>query len=80
MADCNKALVIVPVYVKALFQRAKALAEMGNFKLALEDITVVLVTNESQYQEAKELANSIVVRLGNIIRSTSHLKLYVLQF
>lgn len=71
MADCDKALALVPSYKKALFRRAKALTELGNFKLALEDITAVVMLDEFKNQSDIMFADSVIKNLGEIIRSAS---------
>lgn len=67
MADCNKALNLVPTYKKALSRRARALTELGNFKLALEDITAVIMLDEFKNQPDIMFADSVIKKLGNII-------------
>jgi import receptor subunit TOM70 len=67
VADCNKALNLVPTYKKALSRRARALTEMGNFKLALEDITAVVMLDEFKNQTDVIFADSVIKKLGNIL-------------
>ncbi|XP_025425976.1 mitochondrial import receptor subunit TOM70 [Sipha flava] len=64
VADCNKALNLVPTYKKALSRRARALTEMGNFKLALEDITAVVMLDEFKNQTDVIFADSVIKKLG----------------
>lgn len=67
VADCTKALVLVPNYKKALSRRARALSEMGDFKLALEDITAVVMLDEFRNQNDIVFADSVIKSLGKII-------------
>lgn len=67
MADCDKALALVPTYKKALCRRANVLTKLGNFKLALEDITAVIMLDEFKNQTDIIFADSVVKRLGEII-------------
>lgn len=66
VADCDKALALVPTYKKALSRRARALTELGNFKLALEDITAVIMLDEFRNQTDIMFADSVIKSLGNI--------------
>lgn len=77
VADCDKALILVPAYKKALSRRARALTEVGNYKLALEDITAVIMLDEFKNQADIMFADSVIKGLGKVIRSTLHLKEYV---
>lgn len=67
MADCDKALALVPTYKKALSRRARVLTELGNFKLALEDITAVIMLDEFKNQADIMFADSVVKNLGEIM-------------
>lgn len=67
VADCNKALMLVPSYKKALSRRSRALAELKNFKLALEDITAVVMLDEFKNQTDIMFADSIIKSLGKIL-------------
>lgn len=66
MADCTKALGLVPNYKKALSRRARALFELGNFKLALEDITAVVMLDEFQNQSDIVFADGVIKSLGKM--------------
>ncbi|VVC39133.1 Tetratricopeptide repeat,Tetratricopeptide repeat-containing domain,Tetratricopeptide-like helical, partial [Cinara cedri] len=59
LADCNNALALVPTYKKALSQRARVLSELGNFKLALEDITAVIILDGFKDQGDLSFADSV---------------------
>lgn len=74
VADCDKALVLVPSYKKALSRRARALTELGNFKLALEDITAVVMLDEFKNQPDIMFADSVIKSLGkqNLEEYTKH--------
>lgn len=67
VADCDKALALVPTYKKALSRRARVLTELSNFKLALEDITAVIMLDEFKNQADIMFADSVVKSLGEII-------------
>ncbi|XP_050547936.1 mitochondrial import receptor subunit TOM70-like isoform X3 [Daktulosphaira vitifoliae] len=64
VSDCSKALELVPTYKKALSRRARALTELGNFKLALEDITAVIMLDEFKNQSDLMFADSVIKGLG----------------
>ncbi|VVC27137.1 Tetratricopeptide repeat,Tetratricopeptide repeat-containing domain,Tetratricopeptide-like helical [Cinara cedri] len=64
LADCNKALALVPTYKKALSRRARVLSELGNFKLALEDITAVQMFDEYKNQDDLIFADSVTSSLA----------------
>jgi mitochondrial import receptor subunit TOM70 len=64
VADCTKALELVPSYKKALSRRARALTELGNFELALEDITAVVMFDDFRNQSDIEFADSVIKILG----------------
>lgn len=66
MADCDKALSLVPTYKKALSRRARALSELGNYKLALEDITAVVMLDEFKNQTDIMFADTVLKNLGKI--------------
>lgn len=66
VADCNKALALVPSYKKALSRRARALSELGNYKLALEDITAVVILDEFKNQTDIMFADTVLKNLGKI--------------
>lgn len=74
VADCDKALELVPSYKKALSRRARALTELGNFKLALEDITAVVMLDEFKNQSDIMFADSVIKSLGkkNLEEYTKH--------
>ncbi|VVC38199.1 Tetratricopeptide repeat,Tetratricopeptide repeat-containing domain,Tetratricopeptide-like helical [Cinara cedri] len=74
LADCNKALALVPTYQKALSRRARVFSELGNFKLALEDITAVVMLDEFKNQADIIFADSVIKNLGkqNLIEYTKH--------
>ncbi|XP_050441648.1 mitochondrial import receptor subunit TOM70-like [Adelges cooleyi] len=63
-SDCTKALELVPNYKKALSRRARALSELKNFKLALEDITAVIMLDQFQNQTDLLFADSVIKNLG----------------
>lgn len=56
----------MPQYKKALSRRARALAEIGKFKLALEDITAVVMLDEFKNQNDIMFADSVIKKLGKI--------------
>lgn len=60
---------LVPTYKKALSRRARSLTEMENFKLALEDITAVVMLDEFKNQTDIMFADSVIKSLGKIILS-----------
>lgn len=64
MADCSKALELIPTYQKALSRRARVLSELGNFELALEDITAVVMLDEFKNQGDIVFADSVIKSLG----------------
>ncbi|VVC27612.1 Tetratricopeptide repeat-containing domain,Tetratricopeptide-like helical domain [Cinara cedri] len=59
LADCNSALALVPTYKKSLSRRAKVHSELGNFKLALEDITAMQILNKFKNQGDLSFADSV---------------------
>ncbi|VVC46070.1 Tetratricopeptide repeat,Tetratricopeptide repeat-containing domain,Tetratricopeptide-like helical [Cinara cedri] len=74
LADCNNALALVPHYKKALSQRARVLSELGNFKLALEDITAVAIFDKFENQDDIIFSNNLLKSLGeqNMEEYTKH--------
>jgi len=67
VADCNEALALVPTYKKALSRRSRALVLLGNFKLALEDITAVIMLDEFKNQTDIMFADTVIKCLGKNI-------------
>ncbi|VVC26081.1 Tetratricopeptide repeat,Tetratricopeptide repeat 1,Tetratricopeptide repeat-containing [Cinara cedri] len=74
LADCNNALALVPAYKKALSRRARVLSELGNFKLALEDITAVIIFNMFKNQDDIIFSDNLLKSLGeqNLEEYTKH--------
>lgn len=66
MADCDKAIKLVPSYKKALSRRSRALAQLGNTKLALEDITTVIMLDEFKNDSDVMFADSLIKQLSKI--------------
>lgn len=66
VADCTKALALEPRYKKALNRRSKALSELGNFKLALEDITACVMLDDFKDQADIAFADTLIRSLGKI--------------
>ncbi|KAL2613279.1 hypothetical protein R1flu_024971 [Riccia fluitans] len=62
--ECSLALEAHPKFGKALFRRARAYEAMGKLQLALADVSFLL-QQESNNQEALELAKRLRVALGN---------------
>ncbi|VVC26061.1 Tetratricopeptide repeat,Tetratricopeptide repeat-containing domain,Tetratricopeptide-like helical [Cinara cedri] len=74
LADCNSALALVPTYKKALSRRAKVLSELGNFKLALEDIKAVQILDNFKNGSDENFADSVNKSLAkqNLEEYTKH--------
>lgn len=67
--ECDKALELVPMYKKALSRRSRAHSKLENFKLALEDITVVLILDDSKKKSSDLIfAYSVIESLGKITK------------
>lgn len=64
LADCNKALALLPTYTKAISRRARVLSELGNYKLALEDITAVIMLNKFKDPNDMVFADIVIKKLG----------------
>ncbi|VVC30119.1 Tetratricopeptide repeat,Tetratricopeptide repeat-containing domain,Tetratricopeptide-like helical [Cinara cedri] len=74
LADCNNALALVPRYVKALSRRARVLSELGNLKLALEDITAATIFDDYKNQDDVIFSDNLLKSLGeqNLEEYTKH--------
>jgi len=63
VADCDKALTLVPTYIKALSQRSRAFAQLKKYKLALDDITAAVMLNNSKNKSDVEFADFVMTTL-----------------
>ncbi|XP_057685990.1 mitochondrial import receptor subunit TOM70-like [Corythoichthys intestinalis] len=65
--DCSQAVTLNPPYMEALFRRAKAHEQLGNKKECLEDVTAVLILEETQNiqnQQTMLVLNNVSDQLG----------------
>ncbi|VVC43991.1 Tetratricopeptide repeat,Tetratricopeptide repeat-containing domain,Tetratricopeptide-like helical [Cinara cedri] len=61
LADCNKVLESLPINKDTLFLRAKVLINMNNLKLAAEDVTIYLLTRDSEHHVEEDVSFALLI-------------------
>jgi mitochondrial import receptor subunit TOM70 len=63
--ECDKAIRLDPVYVKALIRRSKANENLGNLEESLEDVTSACILEGFSSESTLLSADRILKALGN---------------
>jgi import receptor subunit TOM70 len=67
MEDCNKAIELNPIYMKALTRRYKVAERMGRLKNSLEDITAICILEKFENMDSLKHADRILKKYGQYV-------------
>ncbi|GMI85194.1 Phox2, CLUMPED CHLOROPLASTS 1 [Hibiscus trionum] len=63
IAECNMAIQVQPLFVRALLRRARAFEAVGKYEMAMEDVQILL-GDEPNNKDALEIARRLRTALG----------------
>ncbi|GER56304.1 tetratricopeptide repeat-containing protein [Striga asiatica] len=65
ISECNLALQVQPLFVRALLRRARAYEAIGKYELAMQDVQSLLIA-EPNHSDALEIASRLRMALGPV--------------